>query len=138
MNISGRLTADAQVSTTTQGKEVVNFSIAVNDGYRNKQGAWVKNTAYIDCAYWRSAKVAKWLQKGLIVELTGQISTRAWLDKQGNPKAGINFFIEMMKPQWGTANKNDATQEEDKTVQDSTAQKVDNTVTVEEDDSLPF
>jgi hypothetical protein len=38
MNISGRLTANATVSTTTTGKEVVNFSVAVNDGYKTDKG----------------------------------------------------------------------------------------------------
>jgi len=38
MNIVGRLTENAQVQTLSNGKQVVNFSVAVNDNYRNKAG----------------------------------------------------------------------------------------------------
>ena len=45
MNITGRLTGDAEVRTTSNGKQVVNFSVAVNDSYKNKQGERVEQTA---------------------------------------------------------------------------------------------
>ncbi|UIR57798.1 single-stranded DNA-binding protein [Sphingobacterium sp. SRCM116780] len=99
MNITGRLTRNAQVTTTPTGREVVNFSIAVNESYKAKDGQRIEQTAYFDCAYWRTAKAASWLQKGLLVELTGQISVRAWLDKEdGKPKAGLNFHTTTIKP----------------------------------------
>lgn len=44
MNITGRLTRDAEVRTTSQDKQVVNFSVATNDSYRNKQGERVEQT----------------------------------------------------------------------------------------------
>lgn len=103
MNISGRLTANATVSRTTTGKEVVNFVVVVRDGYKNKEGQWIDNDAFIDCAYWRTPKVASWLKKGLYVELTGQISARAWEAKDGTIKAGLNFTTSSIKPAWGTA-----------------------------------
>ena len=40
MNITGRLTRNAEVRTTNGGKQVVNFSVAVNDSYKNKQAEW--------------------------------------------------------------------------------------------------
>ena len=33
MNITGRLTRDAEVRTTSQDKQVVNFSVATNASY---------------------------------------------------------------------------------------------------------
>lgn len=132
MNITGRLTQDATVSTTPTGKEVVNFSVAINDGYKNKQGEWVDETAFIECAYWRSAKVASWLLKGRFVELSGRISTRAWLDKDGNPKAGMNFNTAFIKPAgW-------AKPKQVETVQASAEQSTDNTDKNADDSDLPF
>lgn len=131
MNISGRLTHDATVSKTPTGKEVVNFSVAVNDGYKNRQGEWVDDTAFIECAYWRSAKPASWLKQGLYVELTGQISARAWQEDNGNLRAGLNFKTSFIKPAWGTASKTDAIQASEKQQNDSTAKD-------EETDDLPF
>lgn len=91
MNIIGRLTRDAKVSTLQGEKKVVNFSVAVNDSYRNKQGERVEQTAYFDCAYWLTVKVADFLTKGTLVELTGRPSARAWVDRDGNPRASLNF-----------------------------------------------
>ncbi|MDR6546456.1 single-strand DNA-binding protein [Chryseobacterium rhizosphaerae] len=130
MNITGRLTADAKVSKTTKGKEVVNFSIAVNDSYK-KDGQRVEHTAYFDCAYWRTTKAVAWLQKGLLVELTGQISVRAWNSKDGTAKAGINFYTVTIKPLARSAKNNDS-------VQDSTESKNGRTVTGQDEDDLPF
>ena len=64
MNIIGRLTRDAEIHTTPQEKQVVNFSVAINDRYRNKQGECIEQTSYFDCSYWISPNVAKILIKG--------------------------------------------------------------------------
>ena len=71
MNITGRLTRDAEVRTTSQDKQVVNFSVATNDSYRNKQGERIEQTTYFDCSYWITLNVAKLRPKGTLVELIG-------------------------------------------------------------------
>ena len=64
MEITGRLTRDAVVAKTAKDREVVNFSIAVNDTYKAKGSAEaVKIVTYIDCSYWLSSGVAQWLKK---------------------------------------------------------------------------
>ncbi|WP_164066661.1 single-stranded DNA-binding protein, partial [Serratia marcescens] len=77
------LTRDAEVRTTSHDKQVVNFSVATNDSYRNKQGERIEQTTYFDCSYWITAKVAKLLTKGRLVELTGRVSGRAWTGNDG-------------------------------------------------------
>ena len=130
MNIIGRLTRDAEVRTTSQGKQVVNFSVAINDSYRNKQGDRVEQTTYFDCAYWISAKVATLLTKGTLVELTGRVSPRAWVSKDGEPRAGLNFHTSNIKLFGGS--------KRTETVQ-ATAQSKSNGFTSQEtEDDLPF
>ena len=97
MNITGRLTRDAEVRTTSQEKQVVNFSVATNDSYRNKQGERIEQTTYFDCSYWISPNVAKILTKGTLVELSGRVSTRAWTGNDGEPRAGLNFYTSNIK-----------------------------------------
>ena len=97
MNIIGRLTRDAEVKTLKNEKQVVNFSIATNNSYRDKQGERVEQTTYFDCAYWLSTKVANLLTKGTLVELSGRVSARAWIDKNGEPKSGLNFHTSQIK-----------------------------------------
>lgn len=137
MNIIGRLTKDAQVSKTANGREVVNFSIAVNDSYKNKEGQRIELTEYVDCSYWLTPKVAPWLIQGLLVELSGRISARAWTGKDGNPKAGLSFHTSAIKPLAKPAQENN-----DQTVQASDETKqgkaVQNSVATEDDEPLPF
>ena len=97
MNIIGRLTRDAQISTLPSDKQVVNFSVAVNDSYRNKQGERVERTEYFNCAYWISTNVAKVLTKGTLVELNGRVSARAWISGDGEAHAALNFHTSQIK-----------------------------------------
>lgn len=91
MDITGRVTADAQVRTLSEGRQVVNFSVAVNDSYKAKNGERVTQTEFFDCSYWIGTGIAQYLTKGSIVELSGRVSARAWVDSDGNAKAGLNF-----------------------------------------------
>ncbi|MCP1994408.1 single-stranded DNA-binding protein [Flavobacterium sp. HSC-61S13] len=130
MNITGRLTRDAEVRTTSQDKQVVNFSVAINDSYRNKQGERIEQTTYFDCSYWISPKVAKLLTKGTLVELSGRVSTRAWAGNDGELRAGLNFHTSQIKLHGGSR--------KTETVQ-ATAQTENNKVTAQETaDDLPF
>lgn len=97
MNIIGRLTRDAKVRRTSQEKQVVNFSVAINDSYKNKAGERIKQTTYFECAYWLSPKVAQILTKGTVVELTGKVSARAWTGSDGQAHAGLNFNTSQIK-----------------------------------------
>jgi single-strand DNA-binding protein len=64
MNIIGRRTRNAEVRNLPKDKKVVNFSIATNENYRNKQGERIEQTTYFECSYWISEKVAEFLTKG--------------------------------------------------------------------------
>ncbi len=97
MNIIGRLTKDAEVRTTSQDRQVVNFSLAVNDSYRDRQGNRVVQTTYFDCAYWINTTIAPFLTKGTLVELTGRVNARAWVGKDGEAHAALNFHTSQIK-----------------------------------------
>lgn len=130
MNITGRLTRDAEVRTTSQDKQVVNFSVAINDSYKNKSGERIEQTTYFDCSYWITPKVAKLLTKGTLVELSGKVSTRAWTGNDGELRAGLNFHTSQIKLHGGSRKA--------ETVQ-ATAQTKNNKVTAQETaDDLPF
>lgn len=46
MNIIGRITKNAEINTLKNDKQVVNFSVAINDSYKNKQGERVEQATY--------------------------------------------------------------------------------------------
>ncbi|MBY8961801.1 single-stranded DNA-binding protein [Flavobacterium sp. D11R37] len=91
MEITGRLTADAQVRTLSDNRQVVNFSVAVSNSYKARSGERITQTEFFDCAYWFSTGIAQYLTKGSLVELAGRVSARAWMGNDGQPKAGLNF-----------------------------------------------
>ncbi len=102
MNIIGRLTRDAEIRTLSQDKQVVNFSVATNDSYKNKEGERIEQTTYFDCAYWISPNVAKILTKGTLVELSGRVSARSWMGKDGEAHAGLKFHTSEIKLHGGS------------------------------------
>ena len=95
MELFGRVTADAKVAQTKKGKEVVNFSIAMNKRFKDKATGELKSrTTYVECSYWRNTGIAAYLGKGRTVALNGDIGVRAYNDKDGNAKGVITFNAE--------------------------------------------
>lgn len=98
MEIVGRLTADAKVNTLKDGRQVVNFSVAVNDSYKPKGNEQaVKVTNYFNCSYWVNPAIAEHLSKGTLVEIYGRIGVNAWTNADGEAKATLNFHVNNIK-----------------------------------------
>lgn len=96
--IVGRLTADAEVKHFEGDKSVVNFTVAVNDYYRQKGSDELKQeTTYYDCAYWRNANAADRLKKGTLVELSGKIGARGYIDSHSDVKGQLTLRVDSYK-----------------------------------------
>lgn len=135
MEIIGRLTRDAELRTVSDNREVVVFSVAVNDTYKNKKGEYVQKTEYFNCSYFIGVGILKYLTRGLLVHLSGWVTPWAWKDEQGNPKAGLNFQTAKITL-FGGRQKNQTTQQ----ANTATAENIEvhwQEVTPEGDD-LPF
>ncbi|MDF2552182.1 MAG: ssb [Chryseobacterium sp.] len=132
MNIIGRLTREAEVRNLPNEKQVVNFSIATNDNYRNKQGERLEQTTYFECAYWISPKVADFL----LVELSGRAYTSAWLGKDGQPHAGLNFHTSQIRVHGNGKRTENISTESNKTDKKEISNSKSNDS--DKDDDLPF
>lgn len=98
MLVIGRITKDAIVNTLKDERQVVNFSIAVNDYYRPKGATEAtKFTTYVNCSYWISSKIAERMKKGALVEISGRIFVNAYTDLDGNAKASLNCHANSIK-----------------------------------------
>ena len=98
MEIVGRLTGDAKISTLKDGRQVVNFSIAINDSYKPKGIEQpVKITNYVNCSYWINPAISAYLKKGSLVELSGRIGVDAWTNSEGEAKASLTFHVNTIK-----------------------------------------
>lgn len=93
MEITGRVTADAAVRKAGE-KEVVNFSIAVNDRYKPKGSTEYKEvTVFINCSYWLSVKTAQYIRKGAVVQVSGRIGMHVYINNEGNPVGSLDFHV---------------------------------------------
>ena len=98
MEITGRLTADATLHKVSENKEVVNFSIAINDSYKPKGSTEVKDVVtYINCSYWLNAKTAQWLKKGALVQLFGRIGLNVYNSSDGRALGSLTFHTNNLK-----------------------------------------
>lgn len=98
MEIIGRLTKDAVVAKVSNEKQVVNFSIAVNDSYRPKNSTEpVKIVTYVDCSYWISTGVAQYLKKGTAVELYGRIGLNVYIGSDACAHGSLTFHTSSIK-----------------------------------------
>lgn len=90
MEITGRLVADATVRAVNADKNVTGFRLAVNRRF-SSQGEQKKETAYVDCTYWRTDAIAPYLTKGMLVQLHGFMTAEAWVSRDGEPMASLKF-----------------------------------------------
>nr|WP_295932935.1 single-stranded DNA-binding protein [uncultured Dyadobacter sp.] len=97
MEITGRITRDAVVAQLKDERSVIHFTVAVGDGYRDKQGSWVDRTQFVSCAFWLNAGAAKVLRKGSLVQLYGRMFARVWHGSDGQAKAGLQFHTAAFK-----------------------------------------
>jgi single-strand DNA-binding protein len=98
MEITGRITADATLHKVKSDKQVVNFSIVMNDSYKPKNSTEVKEiVTYIDCSYWLNSKSVEWLKKGALVHLFGRIGLSVYSSSDGKALGRLTFHINSLK-----------------------------------------
>lgn len=98
MEITGRIVKDASVFKVKENREVVNFSIAVNDSYKPKGSTEVKKiVTYIDCSYWMGAGLAQWLKKGTLVQLFGRVGLNVYIGNDSQAHGALTFHTSDIK-----------------------------------------
>lgn len=99
--LTGRLTKDARVLTSEDGREFIAFTVAENFSYKTKEGERKQLTSYVDCAYGRSTKLAPYLTKGTIVSVSGRLKPRIYTNRRGEQQAGIQMQTKEITLQGG-------------------------------------
>ena len=81
----GRLTDDPSVRYMPNGDPVANFSIAVNEKYKDKSGEQREKTEYLRIvAYRKTAEIiGQYTRKGSKLYVEGKLQTRKWTDNNG-------------------------------------------------------
>lgn len=87
ITLTGRLTANPELKTTTNGISVCSFTLAV------KRPRTKDETDFIPCNVWRQSAeyLTKYGTKGNMVAVTGSLVSRKWQDKDGNNR--VNYEV---------------------------------------------
>lgn len=81
----GRIVNDLELKTTPNGVTTCSFRIAVDRNYQ-KRGEERKSD-FFNVVAWRNTAefVTKWFAKGRMILVEGEMQTRQYTDKNGNP-----------------------------------------------------
>ncbi len=84
----GNLTRDPELRKIPSGKAVADLGLAVNDGYKDKDGKAVERTVFVDVVTWdRQAETcAEFLKKGAPVAVEGKLQLDQWQTDSGEKR----------------------------------------------------
>ena len=93
MQVIGHLGKDCVVNAVN-GKNVINFTVAHSEKYKDSQGVLQEKTIWVDCAYWTDrTAVAPYLQKGTQVYVEGQPEARSFQRNDGTPGSSLSLRV---------------------------------------------
>ena len=93
ITLIGRLVRDPEMRALDNGTTLCNFTIAVDADFKSDGE---KVTDFFDCTAWRQSAefVIKYLTKGDMVAVSGQMRSRKWTDKDGNKRVSWSVNCE--------------------------------------------
>jgi single-strand DNA-binding protein len=93
MQVIGNLGKDCIVNTVN-GKNVINFTVAHTEKYRDSQGNNQEKTTWVECAYWTDrTAVAPYLQKGKQVYVEGTPEVRSFTRNDGTAGSSLSLRV---------------------------------------------
>ncbi len=94
LQIIGNLGKDCIVKEVN-GKNVINFSVAHTERYKDSQGNQKDRTTWVECAYWTDrTAVAQYLTRGRTVYAEGSPEADAYTNKEGQAAATLRMRVQ--------------------------------------------
>jgi len=90
----GRLTRDPELRTTTTGKSVCDFSIAVNKRVKPTDGSSDADFFRVNCWERTAEYVSNYLHKGRLVAVDGRLQTRKYTANDGTNREVVEIVAE--------------------------------------------
>lgn len=93
LQVIGNLGRDC-VTNTVNGKNVMNFTVAHTEKYKDSTGAQREKTIWVDCAYWSDRTgIAPYLKKGTQVYVEGAPEVRTYQTQDGKSGAALSVRV---------------------------------------------
>jgi single-strand DNA-binding protein len=93
LQVIGNLGKDC-VTNTVNGKNVINFSVAHTEKYKDAQGNQKDKTIWVECAYWTDrTAIAPYLRKGTQVYVEGTPEVRSYPKNDGTTGVSLSLRV---------------------------------------------
>jgi single-strand DNA-binding protein len=97
LQIVGNLGKDC-ITKEINGKNVINFSVAHTERYKDAQGNQKERTTWVECAYWTDrTAVAQYLKKGKMVYAEGSPEADAYMNKDNQAAATLRMRVQSLQ-----------------------------------------
>jgi len=112
LQIIGNLGKDCIVKEVN-GKNVINFSVAHTEKFKDGMGNQKERTTWVECAYWTDkTTVAQFLTKGRTVYAEGSPEADAYSNKEGQPAATLRMRVQNVQLLGSNSNEQTAPQQQ--------------------------
>ncbi|HBU28149.1 TPA: single-stranded DNA-binding protein [Candidatus Uhrbacteria bacterium] len=94
----GNLTRDPELRTTPSGQSVVNFGVATNRAFTDREGKKQEQTEFHNVVAWGKLAdiISQYLTKGRKVFVEGRLQTREWEGQDGSKRRTTEIVAESM------------------------------------------
>ena len=97
LQIIGNLGKDCIVKEVN-GKNVINFSVAHTERFKDSQGNQKERTTWVECAYWTDkTAVSQYLTKGKTVYAEGSPEADAYMNKDNQAAATLRMRVQSLQ-----------------------------------------
>ena len=97
LQVIGNLGKDCMVNMVN-GKNVINFSVAHTEKYRDSSGVQKEKTTWVECAYWTDRTgIAPYLKKGQQVFVEGTPEIRTFTRNDGTTGSSLSLRVQYVQ-----------------------------------------
>ncbi len=93
--LMGHMVQNPELKNLNGGKQVVNFTVAVNRKWTGPEGQAAEEVSYIDCQSWgkQGKTIADYFSKGSPIFLEGRLRQDTW-EKDGKKHSRLRVVVE--------------------------------------------
>ncbi len=81
------------VRKEVNGNAVLNFPVAVNERFRNRDGVLEERTTWVDCSLWNREAMAAHLHQGTMVYVEGGPRVEGYITRTDQPAAAVRLRV---------------------------------------------
>jgi single-strand DNA-binding protein len=105
----GNVTRDIEMRYAPSGDAIANFSIAVNETWKDKQGVKQERAEFINIVAYRKLAeiIGEYVKKGSSIYIEGKMQTRKW-ENDGVTRYATEIIADQMQMLGGKGSNNDS------------------------------